>query len=221
MKGDCKKAAKHFSRLSKLNLKKQEFAFKAAQACEEKKAYFSALFFYETLLPEVKGKEALKIKQIVAGIYFYKVKNYETALRYYEELLKGGKDPREKFEAGYHISESFYQLKKYSQALLEVNKILALRASIKNREKAVLLKSSVLLALKDYERAVPFFKEQMKKYPEKEGFFRQYLAVVFENQAEFLPAIRELEKIKPSNSFLERKIKELYERLESQPGGKL
>ena len=218
LRGDCEKAAKHFSRLSKLNLKEQEFALKAAQTCEEKKNYFPAVYFYEVLFPEVKEEKALKIKKIIAEIYFYKIKNHEGALKYYSAVLEQTEGTRDKFEAGYHISESFYRLKKSSQALLEINKILALRASLKNREKAILLKSSILMSLKDYEVAVPFFREQMEKYPEREAFFRQYLAVIFENQAKILSAIKELEKIKPSNSFLEKKIKELYKRLENQPG---
>lgn len=218
LKGDCERAAKYFSRLSKLSLKEQKFAFKAAQTCEERKSYFPAVYFYEVLLSEVKEERALKIKKIIAGIHFYKIKNYEGALKYYSAILKHTKETRGKFEVGYHISESFYRLKKPLQALLEVDKILDLRASLKNREKAILLKSSILMSLKDYEAAVPFFREQMEKYPKREAFFRQYLAIIFENQTKILSAIEELEKIKPSNSFLEKKIKELYKRLENQPG---
>ena len=218
LKGNCKKSAKYFSRLSKLNLKQQKFAIKAAQFCEEQEDYFSGLFFYEALLPEIRGKEALKVREIAAEILFYKIKNYEKALGYYEKLLKQAKGAKETFKARYHISECFYRLKKHPQALLEVNKVLSLKTSRKDRKKAVLLKSSVLMHLKDYETAILFFKEQIQEYPEKEEFFRQYLALIFESRAQILAAIRELEKIKPSRPFLEEKIKLLYERLREQPG---
>lgn len=217
-KGDCEQAAKHFSRLLKLNLKQQKFALQAAESCEKKKAYQPALFFYESLLPELKGEEALKIKEKIAEILFYQIKDYGKALKYYDALLQEAKGIREKFDLAYQVSECFYQLKKYSQALLEVNKILKFRETLKNRQKAVLLKSSILIILKDYKTAVPFFKEQIKKYPEKEAFFRQYLALIFENQAKTLSAVRELEKIKPSTFFLEKKIRALKERLNNQPG---
>ena len=218
LRGDCVKAARHFSLLSKLNSKQQAFAFKAAGVCEKKKDYFHSLFFYEALLTEITGEEALKIKRIVAALLFYKIKDYEKALGYYESLLKQARGVKEKFEVGYHISECFYRLQKYSQALFEVNKILPLRTSRKVRQKAVLLKSSILMHLKNFEAAVPFFREQIREYPEKEEFFRQYLAFIFENQANILAAIKELEAIKPSRPFLEKKIKALYERLRQQPG---
>ena len=217
-KGDCEQAVKHFSRLLKLNLKQQKFALQAAESCEKKKAYQSAVFFYETLLPEVRGEEALRVKEKIAEILFYQIKDYGKALKYYDALLQEAKGIREKFDLAYQISECFYQLKKYSQALLEVNKILKFRDTLKNKQKAVLLKSSLLIILKDYKTAVPFFREQIEKYPEKEAFFRQYLALVFENQAKILSAVRELEKIKPSTLFLEKKIKALKERLNNQPG---
>ena len=218
LKGDCKQVAKHFSRLLKLNLKQQKFALQAAESCEKKKDYQSALFFYEALLPEIKEEEALRVKKRIADILFYHIKNYEKALIYYDALLQEAKGIRDKFDLGYQMSECFYHLKKYSQALWEVNKILKFRATLKNRQKAVLLKSSLLILLKDYETAVPFFREQIGKYPKKEVFFRQYLALVFENQAKILLALRELEQIKPSTPFLEKKIQDLKERLNNQPG---
>ena len=218
LKGDCRKAAQYFSRLSKFSLKQRKFALKAARNCEIAKDYFSALFFYEAFLSEVKGDEDLKITKTVAEMLFYKIQNYEKALKYYENLRKQTKKTKEQFEAGYHISECFHHLQKYLQALSEVDKILSLRVSHKDRQKAVLLKSSVLMHLKDYETAVPFFREQIKEYPEKEEFFRQYLAFIFESQAKILAAIKELEKIKPSRPFLEKKIEALYKRLQRQPG---
>ena len=99
-----------------------------------------------------------------------------------------------------------------------MNKILQFRDTLKNREKAILLKSSLLIILKDYKTAVPFFREQIEKYPEKESFFRKYLALIFENQAKILSALKELERIKPSTPFLEKKIKDLRDRLDNQPG---
>ena len=218
LRADCRKAARYFSRLSKLDLNQQKFALKAAGECERKKDYFSALFFYEVLLQEIGGIEALKVKKTVAKMLFYKMKNYQKALKYYGSLQKQAKGVTEQFEAGYHISECYHRLQKYFQALFEVDKLLSLRVSPKYRQKAILLKSSVLMHLKDYEVAVPFFREQIKEYPEKEEFFRQYLAVIFESQSKILAAIKELEKIKPSRPFLKKKIEELYERLQRQPG---
>ena len=217
-KGDCPKAVKYFSRILKPNPRQKKFALKAAEACERKKSYPSALFFYEALLQETKGKETVRIKRKTADLLFYQIKNYEKALKYYDALLQDAEGIREKFDLGYQISKCFYHLGKHSQALLEVNKILRFRDTLKNREKAVLLKSSLLMVLKDYKTAVPFFREQIKKYPKKETFFREYLALVFENQARILLALKELEQIKPSTPFLEKKIRDLRERLDNQPG---
>lgn len=209
----------YFSRLKGWNLKQEEFAFQAAAFCEKKGRFSAALFFYETLLSEMgDNKKSFQIKKTVAGLFFYKLKNYQKAIVYYQDLLKRAKSEREKFDMGYHLSESFRHLKKPSQALFEVNRILSFRGSVKNRKKAVLLKSSLLLSLKKYDEAEVFFRQQILKYPGQERFFRQYLALVFEHQFKTLAAIRELEKIKPSDAFVEQKIKALYERLENQPG---
>lgn len=218
LKGNCLQAAKYFSRILKPNPKQQKFALRAAESCESQKAYQPALIFYEALLPEIKGREAFRVKKKIAEILFYQIKNYEKALKYYYALLQQVKGIREQFDLGYQISKCFYHLGKHSQALLEVNKILKFRDTLKNREKAVLLKSSLLVVLKDYKTAIPFFRKQIEKYPKRETFFREYLALVFENQAKILLALKELERIKPSTPFLEKKIRDLRERLDNQPG---
>ena len=114
-KGDCLKAVKYFSRILKPNPKQKKFALKAAEACVTKKSYSSALFFYEALLPEIKGREALRMKKKIAEILFYHIKNYEKALKYYDALLQHAKGGQEKFDLGYQISKCFYHLGKHSR----------------------------------------------------------------------------------------------------------
>ena len=58
----------------------------------------------------------------MADLFFYKLKNYEKALKHYVKLLIRPLNPGEKFYIQYHIAESYFHLKKYSQALMEIEK---------------------------------------------------------------------------------------------------
>ena len=232
-KGDCALAARHFSRLSADSLKGRAFAQKAAAFCESKKAFPAAVFFYEAGLSMMMKKQAdrkiaRKMKKKLADLLFYKLKNYEKALKYYIDLknqaLERGalsaEGRRERFDLGRQISEGFRLLNKPRQALQEINQILKQPSALDRRrqERAAVLKAGLLLTVRDYETAIPFFREQIKNFPESADFFRRSLALVLEHQARLASAAKELKKISAGDPFLEKKIKDLTDRLNNRPG---
>ncbi len=153
---------------------------------------------------------------------FYRLKHYEKAIKYYKQALASSKGGgAEAFSLQYHISESFFHLKKPRQALFELDKINLRGLAGADAQKAMLLKGRALLAAEDFDRAIPFLRRMADRFPGHSAFFRQYLALAFEGQKDLPSAIRELEQISPPSDFVRRKIRQLRRRLESQPGAAL
>ena len=222
-KGLCQESAIAFSNLPKIGAREKAFVQKAARSCQNRGAWSASLFFYEVLLKEEPDPQAAReIQKTAAHTAFYKLKNYETALRHYEALFKTARSLTEKFDIGYQKAKCFSRLGKNSQALWEVEQILTFfGVSKKQALKAVLLKASLLTSLEQYDKAVPFLKKGILEYPEKKDFFHRYLAFIFEKRGNILLSLKELEKMRPGGAFLRKKIQFLKNRMENRPGGGL
>ena len=225
-KGLCNKAIKSFQKIKNKKQKQKQFAQRAAKECLEKHREPKGSFlFYESLLKEnlqqpsfLSFKEEKEIEFNMAQISFYDLKNYRRAIKYYKKSLKFTPLPQEKFINQYQIADSFFRLRKYDQSIEEIGKVFSKNLKSKNKQKAMILKGRNLIAKKDFDKATLFFNDLIIEYPKKEGFFREYLALVYEEKKDFLKAIREMEKVKPPTGFTRQKIKQLYERLKNQPG---
>lgn len=219
----CDKAYKTTSQAKSLSKSEMENIMKQAENCLEENEITKALFVFERLLKESKRQNAgtMEIKkweEKLAGLFFYKIKNYEKALKYYTELLKKPLSLEERFSVQYHIAESFFHLKKYSQALRELEKCSFKEMSLKQEQTANFLKGRIFIAKEQFEQALLFFEEQIEKFPKQESFFREYLALIYELKKDFVSAAKELEKIDPQSVFIKQKIKRLSERQSKQPG---
>ena len=219
----CEKAGKKADRSKGFSQEEMEKLSEGVEKCLEENQPSSAVFILERLLKSVRKRTSRSIEikkwgKKLAYLAFYSLKDYEKALKYYTRLLTGPLEPGEKFFFQYHIAESFFYLKKYSQALREVEKCFFEGVSKKQKKQASLFKGRVLIAQKNFKQALLFFKKQIDIFPEEEDLFREYLALVYEVQKDFLSAIKELEKINPSNSFVRKKMKQLMERQTNQPG---
>ena len=219
---DC---ARFYEKVFVRNTKKDKQSLaRGAKNCLDQKEFQKAFQFLEVLLWEQKRDQAevgeiKEIKLQLAEISFYKLKDYHKALKYYTSLLTTG--PLQKEEAFFlqkQIAESFFSLAQYKQALRETEKGFLLDLSLKQKKAVVFLKSRILLEMKAFTQALSFFEKQIEEFPEEESFFREYKAFVYEEKKDFLSAIRELERVHPSNRFIKRKIQRLMERQESQPG---
>ncbi|MGI9549205.1 MAG: tetratricopeptide repeat protein [Bdellovibrionales bacterium] len=205
---------------------KKKFAYKAAALCLEKyKKPIAAALFYERLLleqlnaPEILSfKEKKEVESSLAEIYFYDLKSYRKAIRYYKESLEFTPYPKKKYQYQYQIAKSFFLLHKYEQSLRELQGISKKLLSLEDRASIDILKSSIYIAQKNFKKAIPFLKQQIKKYPHKKSLFRESLALIYEEKKQFRLAIRELEKISPPTPFVRQKINWLYDRFRNQPG---
>lgn len=192
---------------------------KALETCLKQKSPRLALFILERQIEKSRDIKKTKEGELKsAELAFYQLKDYEKALKYFHRLLKKPLKPGEKFFIQYHIAESYFYLQKYSQAQREIGKSFSKGLSLSDRKKAWALKARIFMAGKDFEPAIELFQSQIKKFPEEESFFREYLALIYESKNDFFSAIEELEKIKSQNSFIRQKIQRLRERQNNQPG---
>ena len=201
--------------------KKREKIEEQAENCLEQGKVKLAFLILEMLLKrnQVHGASIMEIKRLEKKLarLFYSTEDYRKALKYYTSLLRKPLGPGEKFFVQYRIADSFFNLEKYEQALREIDKCFFDGISVEQDKKARLLKGRVFIAKKQFDRAISFFEKQIETFPQEESFFREYLALVYEFKKDFSSAVQELEKIKSSNSFVKRKIKDLYI-LQSQQG---
>ena len=221
-RNDCVKSAGHFSRIPDLNNRQSAFALKAGLFCE-KKDPGSAIVFYEKWIMEKKNSPKTRamereIEKKSAHIAFYGLKNYEKAIHYYYRLLESATSAEDRFQNHYGMAKAFFKLKKYSQSLLEVEKILKINdLSPGNRQTVLQLKGSLLMALERHEEAVAFFRRMIQVFPKKNSIFREYLAFIFEAQGKYELAVEQLKKI-PHPSAKE-KIQSLSRYMKNRPKG--
>lgn len=211
-----KKERKLYRKSRELILKKAELCFKAGQAKK-------ALFILERLLNRDKvtktaPAERKKLTRQLAETSFYKLKNYEKALKYYNALLKFSLKSEECFSAQYHIAKSYFYLKKNSQALAEIERAFFKEISMEDRKRALALKGGLFMAQNQFDKALDLFQKQKKLFPDHKNFFREYMAFIYESQKNFSLAVQELEKIEKPSLFILSQIERLKERLNNQPG---
>ena len=151
---------------------------------------------------------ALKITRKLAWISFYDLKNYELALQYYTRLLtKYRLNPAEQFLFKLRTAESFFYLGKFKQAELEIQGLKPVNMS--QEKKLLFLHSRIVLALQDLDRALELFYLQIKKYPQEESFFKEYISLVYEMKRDFISAAKALQDSDSSHPFIKRRIQSL------------
>lgn len=219
----CEAAQKTISKDRKLSVNVEKKLKVQADNCLKEGEVQQSVFILEWLLKRLKKQKSrvTEIKELekkLAGLFFDKLRNYEKALKYYVRLLTKPLNPGEKFYIQYHIADSYFHLKKSSQALKEVEKCFFEGISISEEKQASLLKGRIFIAQQQFAPALLFFEKQIEKFPEGEDFFREYLAFVYEAKKDFLSAVKELEKIDQPNAFIREKIRRLLNRQNNQPG---
>ena len=216
-KSACEKKEKN------LYKKPRQAFLKKAELCFKEKKIKRAVFILEQLLKrdkitKTKQEEVKSLTKLLAEKSFYQLKDNEKALKHYKALLKFSLNPSEKASVQKHISKNFYHLKKYSQALIEVEKVFLEKISMEERKQALFLKAEIFIAQNQFDKARDLFLKQIEDYPEQKDFFREYLAFIYESQKNFSLAIQELEKIEKPSAFILSQIERLKERQSNQPG---
>ena len=216
-KNNCEKKEKN------LYNKPREFILRKADLCVKQGQAKRALFILEPLLKreklvKKKTEETKTLIKQLADLSFYKLKNYSKALKYYNDLLKFSLKPSEKFSLQYHIAQSYFHLKKYSQALVEIKQAFSKEISIEERKRALILQGGLFMAQNQFDKASELFQKQKELFPDHKDFFREYLAFIYESQKKFSLAVQELEQIEQPSAFILDQIERLKERQNNQPG---
>ncbi len=190
------------------------------------KNFQKAIYFYKHLVVHSQqAEERIKSQRAVAEIYFDQLQEYNNAITEFSKLLQMPHSDHELAEFKISIARAHYYLNNFFQAESEINEILRLKIDEDMRFRSQILLGDLLMAQKNYKRAVDLYKEVIKNHPEKSTSENVAfaMAVCYEETDQFKEAIQVLESIKDKyqpREYVELRIKRLNSRLKNQPGAK-
>ena len=123
------------------------------------------------------------------------------------------------------VARAQYYMNNFFQAESEIDSLLRLKSDDNIRFSALMLKGNILVAKKEFTKAIDIFKGLIDKYPQRsiQENVGLTLAVCYEENDNFKEAIKVLEdyrgKYNPPE-YIELRIKRLQERLRNAPGAK-
>lgn len=208
-----------------------ETAVKAARdgarvAALETKDYKRAVNYHQFIVVHSKNpEERLNSQKQLASIYFDQLQNYERAIVELNKLLRDSESDAEQARFKLDIARANYYLNNFFQAHSELDELLKMNIAEAERFSALVLKSNIHIALKEYGKAIEILKKVTSTYPEKslqENVY-QTLAVCYEESDNFVEAIKTLESVKSKYlepDYIEIRIKRLKERQKNRPGAR-
>lgn len=192
----------------------------------EVKDYKKSVAYYKLLVLHAKDpQERMQAQKQVATIYFDDLQNYGGAIAEFSKLLEMPHNDAEESQYRLSLARSYFYLGEYFQALSEIENILGRKNDDKTKFNSMALKGNILVAQKQYAKAVDVFRKLIDDFPimalkENVGLT---LAVCYEESNDFKNAIRVLEEYRGKYSppeYIELRIKRLQERLKNAPGAK-
>lgn len=190
------------------------------------KKFEKAAYFYKHLVVHsASSEERIKSQKVVAEIYFDQLQDYGMAIIEFSKLLQMPHSDHELAEFKISIARAHYYLNNFFQAESEINELLRLKIDEEMRFRSQILLGDLLMAQKNYTRAIDLYKETIKNHPEKavSENLAFAMAVCYEETDQFKEAIQALESIKDKyqpREYVELRIKRLNNRLKNQPGAK-
>lgn len=219
---DCPAARKFFQQVESVS-PDLKWVRQAARICEPL-FLKEALWFYEFLWKHsVLEEEKTGFLKKMAYLHFEKNENYEKAAQAFYQLSLKQSAPSQKAESLLYLARSWFELKKWDQALVEIQKLqkqdLFYR---KNRAEILFLKARIFLMKSRYQKSRQVFYDIKEKHPvffrDKEG--ELYLSLIYEIQRELAFAGSVLQGFRTSSRFLSHRLHRLRKRHNQQPGGK-
>lgn len=192
----------------------------------EIKNYAKAIFFHKHLvLYSHDSEERIKSQKEIAYLNFDSLQNYQVAVVEFYKLLQMTEKDSEIATYKLSIARAHYYLNNFEQAQSELNEVSRLKIPDNLQFDMMILSGNILVAQKNYAKAIFIYTELMKKFPEmsKKENVPLTLGVCFEENNQFKESIEILEKIKDTYKpaeYIELRIKRLKERLKNQPGAK-
>lgn len=192
----------------------------------ETKEYNKAASYFKFLVLHAKDpQERLQSQRQVASIYFDDLQNYSQSIVEFSKLLEMPHSDSEEAQYRLSLARSYFYLGEYFQSMSEIENLLKGKNDESTRFASLVLKGNILVAQKDYPKAVEVFRKVMADFPAKslKENVGLILAVCYEESGDFKGAIRILEEYRGKYSppeYIELRIKKLQERLRNAPGAK-
>ncbi len=230
-RGDYKVALGYLDRIVKRNSPNTSYGLEAAREAfklsfYELKNYPKAVNYLRFLvLHSGDQKERLESQKQIASIYFNDLQDYQASIIEYSKLQQMPHSDLEAAQYKLSVARAQFYLNNFFQAESEIDTLLKLKAIGTLRAGALLLKGNILIARKEYPKAIDVFKTLMAESPEyaTQENVGLTLAVCYEENNNFKDAIRVLESFRGKYSppeYIELRLKRLSERLKNAPGAK-
>lgn len=192
----------------------------------EIKNYNKAIFFHKHLVLYSKdSEERIKSQKEIAYLNFDNLQNYQQSIVEFYKLLQMTEKESEMATYKLSIARAHYYLNNFEQAQSEINEVSRLKIPESLQFDMMILNGNILVAQKDYIKAIFVYNEILKKFPDlsKKENVSLTLAVCYEENNQFKESIQILETLKDTYKpaeYIELRIKRLKERLKNQPGAK-
>ena len=157
-------------------------------------------------VPECFAEDVTETFNLANGVFM--VKDYDTALGYYREVLEKSPDFKSADEALFRKAECLYQLRKYAEAATEFEQVLSKYPDFKDSSNARYRLGEIYLThLKKYENAARFYGELADKDPKHKladsaVYFQGESLFKAENYARAVPIYQRLLKDFPDSSYV-------------------
>lgn len=170
-------------------------------------------------------EERISAQKQIASLYFDHLQDYGRAVIEYGRLMSmpTAHSDRPAFQLA--IARSNYYLGKFDQAESEMERLLAEKLDPPNRFSALMLWGNVLVARKNFSKAVEVYKTTMREFPDRsrDENVGLSLALCYEENGDYRNSVAVLEGLRGSYSppeYIDFRIKRLKERQKNQPGAK-
>lgn len=177
------------------------------------------------VLHSLDAQERRESQRQVASIYFDNLQNYNSAILEFSKLLEMPHSDVEETQYRLSLARSYYYMGNYSQALSEIESLLIKKSEENILFGAKLLKGNILVAQKQFTKAVEVFKMIIDTYPDKS--FKEnvglILAICYEENDDYKSALKVLESYRGKYNppeYIELRIKRIQERQKNAPGAK-
>lgn len=224
------KAVEHFKKVIDISVDGDKALVSAREAARilhyELKRYDEAISFYRhTILYGKTEQERILAQKKVADIYFNQLTNYTQAITEYSRLLDLPHSHDDGLTYRLVVARSYFYLNNFFQAQTEIGNVIADHPPEELHFEALVLRSNIYLATKDYKKAEEVLLEILNDFPQrsKTQNISLNLAVAYEEQSNFAKAIETLESLResyPRREFIDQRIKNLKERQSYLPGAK-
>lgn len=192
----------------------------------EIKDYKRTIQFLEFLVMKSdKMEKRIQAQEKMARIYFDQVQDYRKAITEFNKLIPHLESKSDQLRVRLMTAQALYYLGEFAQSSTEVDNLLQIGAEEDQKFEALLLKANILVAKKQFVKAIDIYKELFKLDEKRAGIENLHLALAlcYEELADYKKAIdviAEVQKLDPQNEYYQLRINRLSDRMANKPGAK-